>query len=253
MMDDLIGAFIALVFLVLFFSPFIAFAIGLLAIVFQTIRRNQRSDPGRLLEAARIFDGEVAQAAGTAVPFVRFTLGGIRCYFLWWNDRTIVEAKAVTDLWIEAGTRSGIWATARGKSEVNDPRFRIRTDDVWAAGQWLASGGRDFLERLPGLFRLLISPGMTSLTLERYVPPGELRDLRGMLERLLKTVESKADPGIRFEKDSFEQRGALCPVCTAALTGPFVRCRDCKTPHHRDCWTYFGRCSTFGCRGKEIE
>jgi hypothetical protein len=40
-----------------------------------------------------------------------------------------------------------------------------------------------------------------------------------------------------------------CQVCGAALEGTLVSCSRCATPHHRDCWDYVGRCSTYGCGG----
>lgn len=42
-----------------------------------------------------------------------------------------------------------------------------------------------------------------------------------------------------------------CQICGEAITEELVRCRRCKTPHHEDCWQYFGGCSTFGCGGKQ--
>jgi hypothetical protein len=41
-----------------------------------------------------------------------------------------------------------------------------------------------------------------------------------------------------------------CPVCGTSLREALVRCEMCRTPHHEQCWTYMGRCSTYGCRGK---
>ena len=39
-----------------------------------------------------------------------------------------------------------------------------------------------------------------------------------------------------------------CQVCGASLAqGAVVRCATCATPHHRDCWEFNGRCSTFAC------
>ncbi len=39
-----------------------------------------------------------------------------------------------------------------------------------------------------------------------------------------------------------------CQVCGVALAqGAVVGCRRCATPHHRDCWDFNGRCSTFAC------
>jgi hypothetical protein len=41
---------------------------------------------------------------------------------------------------------------------------------------------------------------------------------------------------------------AKCQVCGMPLSeGKVVACRRCATPHHRDCWEFNGRCSTFAC------
>ena len=44
---------------------------------------------------------------------------------------------------------------------------------------------------------------------------------------------------------------AECQVCGAGLTEDIVRCAGCATAHHAECWTYIGRCSTYGCGGRE--
>lgn len=41
--------------------------------------------------------------------------------------------------------------------------------------------------------------------------------------------------------------GGLCRVCGTALADRVVECWKCRTPHHRECWEYAGRCSTFAC------
>ncbi|HZL87006.1 MAG TPA: RING finger protein [Pirellulaceae bacterium] len=45
---------------------------------------------------------------------------------------------------------------------------------------------------------------------------------------------------------------AHCMVCGETLDSQVVYCRSCKTPHHRDCWTYGGGCSTYGCGEKKF-
>lgn len=40
-----------------------------------------------------------------------------------------------------------------------------------------------------------------------------------------------------------------CRVCGEVLVAEVVWCDDCKTPHHRDCFAYAGRCAVFGCSG----
>ena len=47
----------------------------------------------------------------------------------------------------------------------------------------------------------------------------------------------EADPGI-------------CPVCAVPMESTVVRCDKCGTPHHEECWTYVGQCSTYACKGK---
>jgi hypothetical protein len=43
-----------------------------------------------------------------------------------------------------------------------------------------------------------------------------------------------------------------CQVCGEALAGDLVYCAGCKTPHHRECWQYFGGCSTYACGQKRF-
>ncbi len=40
---------------------------------------------------------------------------------------------------------------------------------------------------------------------------------------------------------------AVCQICGEPITSDAVLCRSCRTPHHRDCWAYCGKCSTYGC------
>ena len=43
------------------------------------------------------------------------------------------------------------------------------------------------------------------------------------------------------------EEDVICQVCGDSITSDVVFCRSCKTPHHQDCWQYYGQCSTFGC------
>jgi hypothetical protein len=82
-----------------------------------------------------------------------------------------------------------------------------------------------------------------------------LEDVGDLLE-LCRTAEafaelvlelSAAGPAIRWG-EATESGGGDCQVCGTALEGDVVRCAACRTPHHRDCWTYVGECSTYACR-----
>jgi hypothetical protein len=43
----------------------------------------------------------------------------------------------------------------------------------------------------------------------------------------------------------------VCEVCGDPIGSTHVQCSQCKTPFHRDCWTFVGGCSTFGCTSKQ--
>ena len=38
-----------------------------------------------------------------------------------------------------------------------------------------------------------------------------------------------------------------CHVCCMPISGAVSVCADCETPHHLDCWRYFGSCAIYGC------
>ncbi len=42
--------------------------------------------------------------------------------------------------------------------------------------------------------------------------------------------------------------GGECQVCGWAMEQRVVLCSKCRTPHHEECWTWNGACSTYGCR-----
>ena len=42
-------------------------------------------------------------------------------------------------------------------------------------------------------------------------------------------------------------KGSLCQICGDEIHSDIVYCRGCRTPHHEDCWRYYGACSTYGC------
>ena len=43
-----------------------------------------------------------------------------------------------------------------------------------------------------------------------------------------------------------------CQICGDAICHDLVFCRRCKTPHHRECWQYFGACSVYACGEREF-
>lgn len=88
------------------------------------------------------------------------------------------------------------------------------------------------------------------------------RNLSGAPDELLKLVQlaialydaalEQPGAGIEFLTEVVvHQDQPICQVCGEAMQHPEVLCARCFTPHHEDCWIYFGGCSIYGCRGKE--
>jgi len=66
---------------------------------------------------------------------------------------------------------------------------------------------------------------------------------------LLPQEPAPADDGVQIEEVRNSKTGE-CPVCGTLMERDQVRCELCRTPHHSECWTYMGRCSTYACTGK---
>jgi hypothetical protein len=48
-----------------------------------------------------------------------------------------------------------------------------------------------------------------------------------------------------------EQGPPICKVCGCSIEEAHVACASCRAPFHRDCWTFIGGCSIFGCQSKQ--
>jgi Prokaryotic RING finger family 1 len=77
----------------------------------------------------------------------------------------------------------------------------------------------------------------------------------GILEQLEASVADRLSEGIAIVAvgpAAVEDAGPpLCKVCGDPITDTHVVCTKCHTPHHRDCWSFVGGCSIFGCNGKK--
>lgn len=74
-------------------------------------------------------------------------------------------------------------------------------------------------------------------------------------EWLIRSVADRLAEGISIVDagpTSPEEDGPpQCEVCGDEIEGLHVVCTVCKTPFHRDCWTFIGGCSTYGCSSKQ--
>jgi hypothetical protein len=104
-------------------------------------------------------------------------------------------------------------------------------------------------------FRLRLYNGR--LTIETRAPVESAQEYEGFIRfciELFDQAQATREAGIAYANVGEAQivSNAKCPVCSEALT-TMVVCKRCRTPHHEDCWNYYGGCSVYGCRETAYE
>jgi hypothetical protein len=84
--------------------------------------------------------------------------------------------------------------------------------------------------------------GKPKLRLFRGRPGDELEWAARFLRVALRAKSDEAS-GV-----SVDAAAGLCQVCGEKMETRVVYCARCRTPHHEECWTYVGNCSTYACR-----
>jgi hypothetical protein len=100
--------------------------------------------------------------------------------------------------------------------------------------------------------------GVLTITKPRHLTSYEhLEEFVTLSAELFQAALRTRTTGIEFvttgpveakEPDAVESQ---CQVCGEPLAADLVWCAACKTPHHRECWEYFGGCSTYACGHKQ--
>lgn len=133
-------------------------------------------------------------------------------------------------------------------------QFRITSEDAEAARALLTGGVRSvitLLGRVKG-GPIDIRFGNGQLIVQKVAVLDQAPELtafvRHSLELLDQVMLSRSE-GIEFvEQLGFQPiEDAKCPVCLDVITDDLVFCGRCKTAHHRECWVYSGKCSTYAC------
>jgi hypothetical protein len=151
-----------------------------------------------------------------------------------------------------------------------DADYYLAASHRWQLVNLLTPGVRD---RLHELFWLRTSPRFSRQSIYLRITGGQLfiakpgmvtseEVLRELLElalgfyneALLTCVAGIEFVGTKENPESVESLGdeTHCLVCGEPLAGHIVYCRSCQTPHHLDCWNYFGGCGTYGCGQKRF-
>jgi hypothetical protein len=134
-----------------------------------------------------------------------------------------------------------------------DNSFWIESSDPPWARRFLDLGVRGDLLYLAGKLstRIYLDLGPTGLSLR--VPlvlvysPVELGELVEFARSLLRKARDLAEEGGMALELVRVQAGSVCPVCGHPVAESALPCARCRTPHHADCWKYFGGCAIFAC------
>jgi len=145
-----------------------------------------------------------------------------------------------------------------------DPRYLVKAADAQFARDFLDGAARQTVEelrRLTGDDRLLVSlnPSRLMIRKEGVIARAEdldaLADLAGRLHDRIDLFWQRSS-GIEILEESAPSGAAadaVCQICGSKIEADVrVVCRRCSTPHHKDCWEFNGRCSTYACGEKRF-
>ena len=142
-----------------------------------------------------------------------------------------------------------------------DSRCTLRGSDPRATAEVFNEVVRWHVEQLrtrPTASPLWIQLGRGALTITKVMAIQHGPDLVRFVESALDMYDQALltqTRGIRFVQQQSAQvlEQVVCRICGEEIHDGLVFCRRCKTPHHRDCWQYAGRCSVFACGETEYQ
>ncbi|MCA9177156.1 MAG: hypothetical protein KDB14_21855 [Planctomycetales bacterium] len=178
-----------------------------------------------------------------------------------WPD-TSLECELVTP----GFSRIGLRLPRVRMGDVNlDEQYDIFTSSSEAARGLLTANVRTVAERIrrqqsSAPMRITFLPGQLTVRKQaRYRTYEQLSAfVRSCLELYDQAMLTRAE-GINFcgdeEPDDFVALDEVkCQVCGDLINDDdLVFCRRCHTPHHEECWKYYGSCTVYGCQEDQFE
>jgi hypothetical protein len=143
--------------------------------------------------------------------------------------------------------------------EAFDPRYVVKSNDAAFVRRYLDAESRKSVDELRGMLgndRILVSVNSSRLMVRKQGILSELEDLTLFAELSCKLYDrialfAQRESGIEILDEPApveEGKRPVCQVCGAEISAEVrVFCRRCRTPHHKDCWEFNGRCSTYAC------
>jgi Prokaryotic RING finger family 1 len=130
----------------------------------------------------------------------------------------------------------------------------MASDERLAADMMGASGKTELAQLLVSFptkrIRLNVEP--LSWKLEGEVAAEDFEILRNWILQALRLHDQmrvQTQMEVEFVSDKHVGgESSICGVCGQAIESDLVRCRRCRAAHHRECWEFNGKCSTYGCQ-----
>ncbi len=134
-------------------------------------------------------------------------------------------------------------------------RCSVRGTDPQAVAEFFSEVICWHVERLrtqPAVSPLCLQVGRGAMAITKVLAVHHGAELIQVVEAALDLYDQALltrTRGITFLEQQSAQvlEQAICRVCGEEIREGLVFCRRCKTPHHRECWQYIGRCSVFAC------
>jgi len=249
------------------------FFIGIIVVVIVCVMAaNQRQHTGEAYSRLATRHGGTCEPGGwMSYPTVRFMHAGVWVIVDVYSTggkhpthytqvhvhgrQTTVRCEVYPEgMWSRLGKLVGIWDIEIGSPDFDD-RYIITGDDPVALRGLLTPEVQfhiEHLRRFLGNDNIYISFNRRELLVKKL---SFIRDYSTLLKftelaiGLYDQVSLTDEKGIEFVGDATppDVAEAVCQICGETIQTEVVFCRRCKTPHHLDCWEYYGAGSTYGC------
>ena len=143
---------------------------------------------------------------------------------------------------------------------VLDTAFNVYGADDYPVRKLIDRAARQSLTQLYYLQHHTLYVGLEyeRVLVKKVVPASALsaaflRELNDSARRMIDgflatlTVEHADAELIEILEVALPEEMVRCKVCGERILLDKIECRRCDTPHHRDCWDYAGKCSTYAC------
>jgi len=151
------------------------------------------------------------------------------------GDVEIGDAMFDRVYWVEASDAA--WAREVLDGEVRRRMGRLATYRSWA-----------------GLNRITVDVGPEGITvrISRMLAgdSGRLDEMIQLAIEILKKARGAERVAGVVLAAVETTAGSTCPVCGHRVEAAARNCPKCATPHHADCWKYFGGCAIYGCEAR---